>query len=1075
VGATANNNNDTLTSNSGVDTLTGGAGNDTFYVNNALDVVVDTSSTSTNLVSSTASFTLPTNVNELILTGAAALKGSANLGNDTLVANTGADTLVSGTSGADSLVGGSGSEIFIVNSTSDIVHDTSTTANNILETTVNFTLPTDVNTLVITGAGAIAGTGNSHTDSMVAGAGTDTLTAGSGVATMTGGAGNDTFVLTNTLDVVSDTYTTTSNVISSTVGYTLPTNINTLIFTGSGALQGKANAGNDSLTANTGSDTLVAGAGQDTLVAGTTGTDSLVGGTGNDIFVVNNTADKVTDASTTNSNTIESSVTYTLPTNVNTLILTGAGAIAGTGNAVADSIIASTGTDTLAAGSGVATLVGGSGNDTFVVNSASDVIQDTSSTSSNVVSSSVTYTLPTDVNRLILTGTSALAGTANSGNDTLTANTGADTLTSGLTGTDSLVAGTGADLFVVNNAADIVTVGGTHGVDTISSSVSYTASTNVADLILTGTSALTGTGNSIAGTITANSGADTLTAGTGADTLVGSSTGTDIFVVNSASDVVSVGTSGLADTIESSVSYTLPTNVQYLTLTGTSALTATGNSALDLLVGNTGADNLIGGTGIAALEGGRTAGADQIKALSNQAALIAGGGKATLTGGAYKDFYAAGLVSDSITTGATANVVSVNDGDGATTLAPTTSATNVLSLGAGIDTESLEFTKSGNNLVLTDGVAGDSVTFTNWYVGSADQDYTTLQVIEIASPDYNSGGGDSLRNKPIEAFNFTALVSAYIAAGSPSNWLLSNDMASASLTTSASADYGGDLAYYFGLNGNLTGVDLSDVSSVLTNSSYGTGTQTINSFGSISGGGGLHLLVKPPGAQPPITSPTASENEGAPIAPIEVAPSDPFQEIKTVGTAPSAGKSGVTPIAPIEVAPVDPFRELTTVGTATMEGKSGVTPTAPIELEPHEPFPYLPPPATAPHIPSGRLPMPRLPEISGLLSQITPRFGLEDFAVLARGSVEETRTAPSAKVPTAPPPKNYVDPINLAWLTMHGRLDQINERILGGIEGAELDEGSHLTALMGATPHTPLRRNISVLELARGPGRHSAS
>ena len=247
---------------------------------------------------------------------------------------------------------------------------------------------------------------------------------------------------------------------------------------------------------------------------------------------------------------------------------------------------------------------------------------------------------------------------------------------------------------------------------------------------------------------------------------------------------------------------------EYLTLTGTSALSGTGNALTDLIVGNAGNDTLTGGTGIAVLEGG-TAGSDQLKAASNQAALIGGAGASTLTGGAYKDFYAAGKVSDSLTTGATANVVSINKGDGATALQPTTGASNVLSLGAGIDTESLTFTKSGNNLVLTDGVSGDAITFGNWYAGSADQDFTTLQVVEIASASYNASGTDALRNKALEDFNFSSLVSQFNAVGSPANWALSGGMPSAQLTSSATTAYGGDLAYYFGLNGNLTGMDLS--------------------------------------------------------------------------------------------------------------------------------------------------------------------------------------------------------------------------------------------------------------------------
>jgi Ca2+-binding RTX toxin-like protein len=1013
---TANSGTDTLNSNTAVDTLVGSSGNDTFVINNSLDVIQDTSTSATNTAKSGVSYSLSANVNNLLLTGASALLGTANSGNDSVTANTGADTLQGGAgtdtlvagSAANTLIGGTGNTTFVINNANDVVQDTSPSASNTVRSSVAYSLITNVSALVLTGTGALKGTANS---------GNDTLTSNTGLDTLVGGGGNDVFVISNASDVVQDTSTSATNSIQSSVSFSLPTNVNSLTLTGSTALTGRGNVGNDSMTANTGADTLIAGNGTDTLVSSVTGTaiDSLVGGTGNDVFVVHYAGDIVNVGSTHGADTIQSSVSYTASANVANLTLTGTAALSGTGSALAGTITANTGNDTLSAGGGADTLVGGAGNDTFVVNSASDVVQDTSATATNIISSSVSYTLVANVNRLILTGTAALVGTANGGNDTLTANTGADTLISGAgTAVDSLVGGTGANLFVVNNASDIVNVGSTHGVDTIQSSVSYTASANVANLTLTGTAALAGTGNSLAGTITANTGNDTLTAGSGADTLVGSSTGTDLFIVNSASDVVSLGTSGTSDTIQSSASYTLPTNVQYLTLSGTSALSGTGNSLLDLIVGNTGNDTLTGGTGIAALEGGRTAGSDQIKASSNQAALIGGAGASTITGGAFKDFYAAGKVSDTLTTGATANVVSVNKGDGLTTLAPTTSATNVLSLGAGIDTESLFFTKTGNNLILTDGVSGDSITFTNWYVGSADQTVTNLQVVEIASANYNSGGGDALRNKALEDFNFTSLVAAYNTAGSPANWALSTAMPSAQLSSSSTADYGGDLAYYFGLNGNLTGVDLSAVQSTLTNASFGTAAQTIDSFSSISGGRGLHLLAVKPGAPSiqPITQPPAS---ASPL--------------------PSTTQSSTS-----VVATTDP--RIATHGHRP-EGRDGtVLPeTAPLSITPRR-----------------GIEVPRGDAVK--LRSFTPVTAADTARVVTGPRTRETIEPVATRSTSAPHARSYVDPINVAWLRMHGTLDETNEVRIGGAESTAAHEEIATDALLGSAPLDRIRRTI---------------
>jgi Ca2+-binding RTX toxin-like protein len=1141
---TANSANDTLTANSGADTLVGGAGSDVFVISNTLDVVTDTSTTATNALLSTVNYTLPNNVNALTFTGSTALLGQGNAGNDSMTANSGADTLVagngtdtlvSGAAGADSLVAGTGNDLFIINYAGDIVTVGATHGADTIQAAVSYTASPNVANLTLSGTSNLVGTGNTIADVIRANSGNDTLTAGSGVATLVGGSGNDTFVINSASDVIQDTSTTATNVLSSSVSYTLATNVNRLLLTGTAALVGTANTANDTLTANTGADTLVSGTGAavDSLVGGTgadlfvvnntsdivnvgtthgvdtiqssvsysasanvanlvltsttalsatgnslagtltantgsdtltagSGADTLVAGTGNDLFVINSASDVVSVGSTHGLDTIHSSVSYTASANVANLTLTGTSALAATGNTLANALTANSGADTLTAGSGVATLVGGAGNDTFVVNSASDVVQDTSTTATNILSSSVSYTLAINVNRLILTGTAALIGTANTGNDTLTANTGADTLVSGTgAAVDSLVGGSGADLFVVNNALDIVNVGTTHGVDTIQSSVSYTASANVANLTLTGTAALSGVGNSLAGMITANTGNDTLTAGSAADTLVGGA-GTDTFIVNSASDVVSLGTSGTSDTIQSSASYTLPTNVQYLTLSGTAALAGTGNNLLDLIVGNTGSDTLAGGTGIAVLEGGRTAGADQIKAASNQAALIGGGGSSTLTGGAFKDFYAAGKVSDSLTTGATANVVSVNSGDGATTLQPTTGATDVLSLGAGIDTENLKFTKTGNNLILSDGVTGDSITLANWYVGGADQDVTTLQVVEIASANYNSAGTDGLRNKALEDFNFTSLVAAYTTAGSPANWALSTAMPSAQLTSTSTADYGGDLAYYFGLNGNLTGVDLSAAQSTLTNASFATANQTIDSFSSISGGGGLHLLV----AEPPKTL------------------TQPIVAPTPTGIASETAATPETAAAIVSATPTTS----TTAKTATVHATTaGVAATNAVSLNSQETYLTASPSITPTHSPEQREPS----ESAVTTRVLTPRRGIENPArEPTSGATAVTASQMSAAVAVLDPrrtiepmlrnptntsvAKSYVDPINVAWLRMHASLDQTQLATLGGAEATTDHEEVSTDALLSSVPLSRTKRFITDPDLHSSIGRQRA-
>ena len=463
-------------------------------------------------------------IDSLTLTGFDDLIAQGNDDNsNTLIANSADETLISGT-GVTTFEGGDGDDTFIVNNQQDVVV-ASTSATNTVLSSVSYTLPDNVTTLVLTGSANLLAAGNTQADSivgnsggdtLVAGTGNDTLVAGAGPATLIGGVGNDTFVIDSDDDVIEDTVTGEQNTLIASVTITLPGNFTTLELSGTGDLAGTANSTNDLILGGPGADTLVAGAGTDTLIAGSAA-NTLVGGTGNTTFVVNNSGDVIEGASATASNYLLSSVTYTAPGNVNSLTLTGPGDIAAMGNAGNDVLTGGEGSDTLVAGSGTDTLIGGTGNTTFEVDSAGDVVLDTATAAINTLLSSVGYTLPTNVDTLILTGTDNLVGTANSGSDTLIANSGADTL----------VGAGGSALFVVDNSADVVQEASDTARDTIESSVDFTLPSNVNVLILTSSQypndpAPTGTGNS------AN---DTLVSGTGVYDMVGG-TGNDLFVVN---------------------------------------------------------------------------------------------------------------------------------------------------------------------------------------------------------------------------------------------------------------------------------------------------------------------------------------------------------------------------------------------------------------------------------------------------------------------------------------------------------------------------------------------------------------
>ena len=267
----------------------------------------------------------------------------------------------------------------------------------------------------------------------------------------------------------------------------------------------------------------------------------MVGLGGNDTYVVDNTGDVVTEEANKGSDTVQSSISYALSLNVENLTLTGTGAINGTGNDLANLLIGNTGNNFLDGGAGIDTMQGGAGDDTYVVNIIGDVVTEAATVGNDTVLSSISYTLTSNVENLTLTGPEAINGTGNSLANLLIGNDASNTL-NGSTGIDEMRGGVGNDLYVVDNIGDKVIENIYEGTDTVNSIVSYTLSDYVENLTLTGTGAITGTGNTQANLLTGNSGNNILDGGSGNDTLVGGAgndtlTGgddSDYFVFNTA-------------------------------------------------------------------------------------------------------------------------------------------------------------------------------------------------------------------------------------------------------------------------------------------------------------------------------------------------------------------------------------------------------------------------------------------------------------------------------------------------------------------------------------------------------------
>ena len=448
-------------------------------------------------------------------------------------------------------------------------------------------------------------------------------------------------------------------------------------------------SGADTLTGTAAADVMNGLAGNDTLNGGA-GADTMVGGAGDDSYVVDNAGDVVTELASEGTDLVTSSVTYTLSTNVENLTLSGSAAINGNGNALANKLTGNAGNNVLDGGAGADTLIGGAGNDTYYVDNAADVTTEGTSAGTDLVISSVNWTLATNVENLMLGGTANLNGTGNSAANVITGNAG-DNILDGGTGNDTLIGDAGNDTYVINVATDIVTENANGGTDTVKSAATYTLVANVENLTLTGTTAINGTGNTLDNVLTGNSANNTLTGGagndvldggTGTDTMVGGA-GDDSYFLNVSSDIVTESASQGIDTVNASFTYTLATNVENLNLTGTTAVNGTGNASANVLVGNSGANTLTGNAGNDTLDG--KAGVD------------------ALVGGTGNDSYKLGR-------GYGADTITENDA--------TAGNTDLALFDFGIAVDQLWFLKSGNNLEVSIIGTTDKFTLTNWYLGN---------------------------------------------------------------------------------------------------------------------------------------------------------------------------------------------------------------------------------------------------------------------------------------------------------------------------------------------------------------------
>jgi Ca2+-binding RTX toxin-like protein len=358
--------------------------------------------------------------------------------------------------------------------------------------------------------------GGTGDDELQGAAGSDTLSGGEGADLMRGGAGDDTYIVDNILDAVFETVSAANpadsggmDTVRASVSHALKGNVENLVLEGTRAINAVGNALANVLTGNAGNNVLDGGAGADTMR----------GGAGDDSYRVAVAGDVVVEADGAGVDTVRASVSYTLTTNVESLILEGAGPLAGTGNALANTLTGNAGNNVLDGGAGADIMRGGAGDDSYRVSDNGDVVTEALGAGVDTVRASVSYTLAGNVENLVLDGTAPLMGTGNAAANLITGNAGDNVLDGGI-GADTMRGGAGDDNYRVGAAGDVVIEATDAGMDTVSSSLNYTLTSNVENLVLEGT-ALRGTGNLAANTITGNTLGNTLTGRAGDDLLFG--------------------------------------------------------------------------------------------------------------------------------------------------------------------------------------------------------------------------------------------------------------------------------------------------------------------------------------------------------------------------------------------------------------------------------------------------------------------------------------------------------------------------------------------------------------------------
>jgi uncharacterized protein (TIGR01370 family) len=384
--------NDLLNGGVGVDTMYGGPGNDTYVVDNAADKAIEAAGQGADTVQSSVSFMLGVNLENLTLTGAAAINGVGNTLNNIIRGNNAANTL-NGGGGADQMHGFGGNDRYVVDHPGDRVFEAANQGSDMVLTSVSYALAAgqSIELLATTnaaGAGTMSLTGNQLAQRIVGNAGDNVINGGGGADQMYGLGGDDRYVVDNAGDRVFEAANHGADTVLSSVSYGLAAGQSIELL----ATANAAGVGSINLFGNEFGQRIVGNAG-DNVINGGGGADQMYGLGGNDRYMIDSAGDRVFEAANQGADTVFSAVSYGLATGQSievlaTTSLTGTGAINLVGNDFSQTINGNNGANSLRGGGGndhvnglggndnvngelgADILSGGAGNDRFIFNTA---------------------------------------------------------------------------------------------------------------------------------------------------------------------------------------------------------------------------------------------------------------------------------------------------------------------------------------------------------------------------------------------------------------------------------------------------------------------------------------------------------------------------------------------------------------------------------------------------------------------------------------------------------------------------------------------------------------------------------